>query len=255
VPEGSIKELLSQASLAFTGTVQAAGESSVEGVTADERTVVVQVDDVLHGAAGVGLPTQSKVTVQLADDLPPLRVGDEATFFANGWLYGEDLAVTEVGRAPVEEAAAPTGRLAGIESPVSAVRAALAELADEEFVNHANEADAVVRAHVVALNRVPTEGPPKEHDPDWWVATLAVDLVERGELPGGGDDGWTVPVLYANSLDVLWRDAPKPKAGQSGLWLLHRTEAELAEYAPFQLIHPDDLQPSMNLDLLREEPG
>jgi hypothetical protein len=252
VPQPPIKRLLADASLAFAGSVKAVGEGTVSGVAPDERTVVVEVGEVLHGSPGVGIPTGSRVTVQLSPDLPPLGVDDEATFFANGWLYGDSLAVTEVGRAPVEETVAPTARLAGFESPVSPVQVALAELADEELIAHANEADAAVRGHVIALNHVPQEAPLREHDPDWWVATLEIDLLVRGELPGVDDKGGTVPVLYANSLDVSWRDAPKPKAGQGGLWLLHRSPGELAELAPFQLIHPIDLQPSINIDLLRE---
>ena len=59
-------------------------------------------------------------------------------------------------------------------------------------------------------------------------------------------------VLYANSIDVRWRDSPKPKAGQSGLWLLHRTEDDHAALAPFELLHQIDLQPSTQVDLLRE---
>jgi hypothetical protein len=99
---------------------------------------------------------------------------------------------------------------------------------------------------------VPLAGLPREHYPDWWIATLEVDLVERGEVPGVTGNSGTVAVLYANSIDVHWQESPKPKASQAGLWLLHRTPDELAELAPFQLLHPIDLQPSIQLDLLRE---
>jgi hypothetical protein len=58
-------------------------------------------------------------------------------------------------------------------------------------------------------------------------------------------------VLYANSLDVRWRRWPKPKAGQGGMWILHRSAPEHAGLAAFTLMHPEDLQPSLQLDLLR----
>jgi hypothetical protein len=195
------------------------------------------------------------VTLQLSSELPPLAVGDTATFFANSWVYGDSLALIEVGRVPEEEAAAPTAELKAFDVPVSPVQAAVAELADEEVIEHAREADAIVRGHVVGLNALRKEGPPKEHDPDWWVATLEVDVAERGELPDAPDGDQTVQVLYANSLDVRWRAAPKPKAGQSGMWILHRAPEELSEYAPFQVLHAIDLQPSLQLDLLREADG
>jgi len=105
---------------------------------------------------------------------------------------------------------------------------------------------------VVGLSAVAEAVQSREHDPSWWTATLETDLVERGELPGVSGGVGTVAVLYANSIDVRWRESPKPKAGQGGLWLLHRTTGDLARWAPFQLLHPIDLQPSIQLDLLRE---
>jgi hypothetical protein len=129
------------------------------------------------------------------------------------------------------------------------VRAAAAELAQDRVVEHAREADAVVRAQVVALAMVPPTGPPHEHDPQWWIATLRTDLVAKGDIEAGDD----VAVLYANSLDVRVRDRPKPKAGQGGLWLLHRTaDPALAEQAPYELLDSLDLQDSIVLDVLRE---
>jgi hypothetical protein len=79
-----------------------------------------------------------------------------------------------------------------------------------------------------------------------------VDLVARGKLPRGTEANGSVRVLYANSLDVRWRRSPKPKAGQGGLWLLHKTTGDRAELAPFELMHAIDVQPSLQLDLLRE---
>jgi hypothetical protein len=252
MPERSLKDLLASSRLAFTGVVEAAGRSTASGVAADDRTVVVQVDRALNVPEGLRLPPGSRVTVQLSPELPTLAVGEAATFFADGLVYGDTLVVTEVGRTPVTDAAAPTAGLAGMDTAVSPVQAAAAELASDEVVEHAQEADAVIRGHVVGLASVPKEGPPHEHDPDWWIATLEVDVLVSGELPGGTQAGGTVSVLYANSLDVSWRQSPKPKAGQSGLWLLHRARPELAELAPFELTHRIDMQPSLQLDVLRE---
>jgi hypothetical protein len=249
MPPPSVKELLARSNLAFTGTVEDVEATTVVDVPVNARTVVVQVSEVLHAPSEVGLEPGSRVTVQLADDLPTLPSGATATFFANGLAYGEELAVAEVGRSTADQAAAPTARLPGLQQAVSPVRAALAELAEEEVVDHAREAEAVVRAQVIALTMVAPTGPPREHDPQYWIATLLVDVVAKGEVSAGD----SVAVLYANSLDVRVRRRPKPKAGQGGLWLLHRTgEPELAALAPFELVHPLDLQDSIVLDVLRE---
>jgi hypothetical protein len=244
----SVKELLAESNLAFTGSVEEAKATRVPDLPVDDRTVVVRVGEVLHAPPAVDLQPGSTVTVQLAEDLPPLSAGEEATFFANGLAYGDELAVAEVGRTSAEDAA-PTARLAGLDEGVTPVRAAAAELAEDEVVEHAREADAAVRAQVVALTMVPRPGPPLEHDPQWWIATLRTDVVAKGDIAEGED----VAVLYANSLDVRVRHRPKPKAGQGGLWLLHRTaDPALAEQAPYELLDPLDLQDSILLDVLRE---
>jgi hypothetical protein len=245
----SVKDLLAESQLVFTGTVEEANASTVADLTVDDRTVVVRVDEVLHAPPGVDVALGSTLTVQLADDLPTLGSGETATFFANGLAYGEELAVAEVGRTRPREAAEPTARLGGLEAGVRPVRAAEAELAVERVVEHAREADAIVRAQVVALAMVPPTGPPHEHDPLYWIATLRTDVVAKGDITPGED----VAALYANSLDVRVRDRPKPKAGQGGLWLLHRTTVpELAGQAPYELLDALDLQDSILLDVLRE---
>ena len=252
--EPSIKELLASSGFAFTGTVEEVAATTVPDLAVDDRTVIVRILEVLHGATELPLPPGSRLTVQLSPELPPLRAGEQAAFFVSGLAYGESLAVSEVGRTTTEEAAGRTARLAGIEAPVSPVRATLVELAQDDVVEHARGADAVVRGQVTALAQAPRSlgRPLSEHDPQYWIATLAIDLVAKGEIPGVTEAGGTALVLYANSIDVHWRESPKPKAGQAGLWLLHATAGEEASLAPFQLLHLMDLQPSTQLNLLRE---
>jgi hypothetical protein len=251
--DASMKELLARSTLAFTGEVDKANESEVPELPADERTVVVTVSEVLNAPPDAGLAAGMRVTVQLSSDLPELQQGDAATFFADALIYGEELAVAEVGRLSHEESFAPSGQFAGLmDEGVEPVEAALAELAQDELVEHARGADVIVRAQVIALAKVPTSGPPREHDPQYWVATLHADFRAKGELPGWTEEGAEVQVLYANSLDVRWRACPKPKAGQGGMWMLHRTSGGEAALAPFELRHAIDLQDSIQIDLLRE---
>ncbi len=251
MPEPSLKELLAASSLAFAGTVRAVGESAVEGVEPDDRTAVVEVDAPLQGPPAIDLSPGSSVTVQMSPDLPPLGAGDRATFFADPLVYGETLAVAEVGRTGAEAPPA-AGARASAETPMSALEEAREELGREALLEHARTADAVVRGHVTGLEAVATDRLPHEHDPQWWIATLLVDVVERGTIPGVGEEGGEVRVLYANSLDRRWRSWPKPKAGQGGMWILHRPADARAGMADFEICHPEDLQPSLELDLLRE---
>lgn len=249
----TIKQLIATSGFAFTGTVEARGVAVEAGLPADDRTAVVQVEQVLHAPAGFTVPPGSTVIVQTAADQPLLDSGERATFFANGLAYGDQLTVAEVGRLSADVGTARTASLAGVTAPVSAVQAALAELAQDNIAEHAAQADAVVRGYVSALAEVPYAGPPGEHKPLWWRATLQVDLVVRGDV-GQQPDGGPVSVvaLYANTLDRAYYAWLKPKAGQSGLWLLHRTPPERAELAPFEVSHKEDLQQSRQLNLLRE---
>jgi hypothetical protein len=247
----SLKDLVASSKLAFAGTVQAIGQSTVPGLPADDRTVVVRVDQPLNAPPEVELGPGTQVTVQLSEDLPKLKVGDQASFFADPAVYGDGLAVTEVGR--LRDEPAPAGaRAASLEDPASHMERTLAEIEQDAVLDHARDADLIVRARVARLEEARTPAVAREHDPHWWVATLEADLVAKGEAPGLGEGGGTVEALYANSIDMQWRRWPKPKAGQAGLWLLHKSDEALAALAPFQLLHPEDLQPSAQLEALRE---
>jgi hypothetical protein len=205
----------------------------------------VRVDEVLHAPDPFARLAGSTVTLRLADDAPPLRAGDAGSFFANGVAFGESLALQEVGRVGSDDVrrARTAEADTGDELPLQSLRRALVI---EQLRAHAASADAVVLGRVVALRRA--AGPAlREHDPDWWVATLEVGHVQRGDA-GEGD----LDVLYPNSIDVRWRDVPKPKAGQDGLWILHATEGDLHAHAPFRILHPEDLQEPQQLEPLRE---
>ena len=102
MPDGEVLDLMSRAGISFTGTVQRVGESRVAGVAADERTAVVRVDQVLHAPDALARLAGSDVTVQLAADAEILQPGQRAAFFADAVAFGETLAVSEVGRLPVE---------------------------------------------------------------------------------------------------------------------------------------------------------
>ena len=240
----SLKDLIARSSVAFVGTVRSLGQSPEPGLEADERTALVQLEQPLHAPEQVDLSPGQLVVVQLDAGQPVLEPGARATFFTDPVIYGNTLVVREVARSEGAEAAPGHA--------IASMPAAVGELERDSVLEHARAADAVVRGHVVAL-RAAASTPHREHDPHWWIATLDVDLVAQGDVPGVGDDGGQVDVLYANSLDRRWRNWPKPKAGQSGMWILHRTEGGDAQFAPLQLMHRDDLQPSTMLDALLGE--
>ncbi|TJZ59168.1 hypothetical protein FCH28_03450 [Streptomyces piniterrae] len=247
MPEGpeDVLELVRRAPLSFVGTVTRLGDTRMAEVPADERTAVVQVDTVLHAPDAFKKLAGSEVTVQLSDELDPPAVGDAAAFFANGMVYGQGLAVQEVGRLPAD-AVQQHVSLAATSADAMPFSALQRDLGDEDMVAHADEADAVVVGVVVGLEETGGDRS-SEHNPDWWRAQLDVGYVEQGEVAPGG----RIAVLYPNSLDFRWYKAPKPKASQEGMWILHATEGALTEWAPFQILHPDDYQPAQKLETLQ----
>lgn len=242
----AVIDLLESAPFSFVGTVEHL-EAATMDVPVNDKTAVVYVDRVLHGPETMlGLGGQ-RITVQLLEDRDPPDVGETAAFFVQTLAFGASVAVAEAGRLcvadvePYMRSAADTGE--------RAFAALERRLEHKKLRKHAAEADALVLASVVQLEKVPVppDKAPSEHDPEWWVATLFVHHVERGD-PGQGP----VRVLYANSSDIRWRGAPKPQAGERGLWLLHRTRGESEHWAPFQVLDAQDRQPVQGLDVIRQ---
>jgi hypothetical protein len=237
--------LLAQAAFAFVGTVERLGDSTMADVPADDATAIVHVDETVHVPDAFAQLAGMSVTLQPAAGAEPLAKDDRFVFFANGVAFGEGIVLTEVGRQEVAPLAAHLmgAGPGGAEPPERSLGALLAAARVQA---HAATADAIVLGRVVGLARA-AGSPVREHARDLWTATLHVTHVERGDVQPDSE----IDALYANSLDARWHDAPKPKASQNGLWLLHATTGAEAALAPFEMFHPEDLQPVQNLELLR----
>ena len=242
--DAEVRDLLQRSSISFLGTVENLGAATMTDLAVDDHTAVVRVDQVLHGPqAFLGLGGSS-VTLQLLPSQPLPAIGGRFAFFADALAFGASLALTEVGRLP-DSAVLPHVGLAPAAAGESSIADLQASLENDRIREHVAGADAVVVGRVSGLAKA---GPTRysEHDPDWWVATIDVDSVEQGQLAAG-----PVQVLYANSIDVRWRDKPKPKAGQNGVWILHATDGDLRALAPYYLRDPEDYQAPHALDQLR----
>ncbi|MEE1786055.1 hypothetical protein PUR71_24615 [Streptomyces sp. SP17BM10] len=246
VPPGELTDLVRRTPLSFLGTVTRTGGTPLPGLPADEHTAVIKVDHVLHAPDAFRRLAGSQVTVQLLADAAPLAVGDSAAFFTEGLYYGSGLAVSEVGRLPAH-AVRPHVALAATTADEMPFSAVLRRIHRQDLATHAREADAVLLGTVSGLERIDGSGHYSEHDPDWWRATLDVQHVEHGAISAD-----SVSVLYPNSRDRHWNHVPKPRAGQAGLWILHATEGDRQQLAPYALRDADDYQPAHRLAALRE---
>src|SRR5215471_16532553 len=226
MPVDPVVKLLQQSALSFVGTVERLGASTMTDVPIDNRTAVVRVDQMLHAPDAFANLAGVPITVLLAAKSPPPKEGEQYTFFANGVAFGASIAVEEVGRMSVAELAPHMARATAMGGGVFSDLQA--EVEAQQFRDHAKDAAAIVLGRVTGLAKA---SPPthEEHDPDYWVATVDAYQIVRGRGLKPGE----IQVLYANSLDVRWHTAPKPKAGQEGLFLLHATDRSLSSLAKY----------------------
>jgi hypothetical protein len=205
-------ELMQQSQFVFRGTVQKLKAVTMASVPATDDMAVVRVDEVFKAPETLGDWTNREITVQLATT-GDLEEGEQFVFYTNGWLYGDSLAVREVGRWAVT---------ATISRRLSAKSARMAQqAASEELRRHIAEAELVVVGRVLDTSPVlmGTAGILSEHDPDWWQATIEVESVEKGDRAPGA-----LTVVYPRSMDVMWAHVPKLEVGQEGIWILKTGE-------------------------------
>lgn len=231
------EELTRAAQFVFRGTIQKVEASNLDLVQADSDTAVVRVDEVLKAASSLGDFTGREITVKLAEPADA-RPGEQAVFFTKGWLYGETLAVIEVGRLH-GDAALLRGQVA----------VAARQAADEELGGRLAGAALVVAGRVVETHPaavVGEVGEGSEHDPQWWEAVVQVDTVFKGKPAGQ-----RVTFFYPTSQDVVWFEAPKPAVGSDGIWLLYREQLPELGLPGYTALKPWNLLPRGQADRVR----
>lgn len=231
-------ELTRAAQFVFRGTVQRVEASNLEIVPADSGTAVVRVDEVLKAAPSLGEFTGREVTVKLAKP-GDATAGEQAVFFTKGWLYGETLAVLEIGRL-YDDATRVRSQVA----------AAMHHAANRELGGRLAGAELIVAGRVVEVRpaaAVGAVGEGSEHDPQWWEAVVQVDTVLKGKSAGK-----SVTFFFPASQDVVWAEAPKPAVGSDGIWLLYRDQSPELGLLGYTALKPWNLLPRGQADRVRQ---
>jgi hypothetical protein len=195
--------------------------------------VVVRVDAILRndGVVTVTDVAGKDITVELAK-AGSVKAGERAVFYTNVDVYGDGLAVAEVGHEPVQ----PQGL-----DPMRAQMSEMAvKMADEKLQQRVKQAELIVVGRVTAAHPYPgaeNRVPGSEHAPEWWEATVKVQSVEKGQAPGA-----EITVMFPHSKDLRWFASPKFKEGQEGIFLLHRTEDKQLRVSGYTALHALDYQ-------------
>ena len=220
MPTGSKAAALArEARFVFIGTVQKLRAATMDDVPIDDRTAVVRVDDVIHAPEALTHYAGHDITVHVGGR-KRVRDGQQATFYTNGWLFGDSVAVESIDHEDVKGTAAAAIRELGDPVRRLAQRDLQARFAAAQLVVSGRVTSIRVPGDVVAARSARAApaavGRISEHDPDWRIAEIQVDEVHKGTLRKD-----TVSVRFPSSQDVMWHDAPKFQPGQEGFFLLH----------------------------------
>src|SRR5262245_38652254 len=91
------RENLRQSEMVFRAKVVQVRGSTMPELPASDTTIVVLVEEVYQSPEILRFLAGKSITV-VTQDSGSLRAGQEVLFLAKGWLYGESIAVVEVGR-------------------------------------------------------------------------------------------------------------------------------------------------------------
>jgi hypothetical protein len=230
----SFVDLVRRSGFIFQGTVKAIGEST-PAVVREPNSAIVSVDRVLESQPPAGSQTGRDVTVRLRRP-SEIRPGQTATFFTYVYAGGKSLGVEEVGILPADDPRSLEDR----------IRAARQTLADQALTRRLQSAELVVVGVVGEVSPAPgTRNPESEHDPLWWRAPIRVTSVEKGRASA------RVVVNFATNFDYLWALAPKPKAGETGIYLLQPDSEKKYRVSGFFLIDALDALPTSELERVR----
>jgi hypothetical protein len=215
VAQMSRATLVKQSDIIFIGTITQVGAVASPEVPASPRTVVARVDKVLEKPAAVSLVEGDSVTLETAEP-GSLKPGIQATFYTNGWIFGQGVAVREVGHEPGHSPVA-------VGDQQEAVARARLEVNDADLKAHIEKAAMVVAGRVEQIRPAELAAAPThprritEHDPQWQEA-----IIQVADGIKGAQAGEQVVVRFPGSRDVAWVGAPRFSVGQEGTFLLHK---------------------------------
>lgn len=230
--ESTFVETVRQSGFIFVGKLKALS-AATPTVARDANSAVVTVEQVLEALPPVGNAAGQDATVRLREP-QKFKPGDRAVFFTYVQSAGATLGLVEVASEAADNPADMQKRIQQARQAI-ADQALAARLASAELV--------VIGTFGEAKPTAEARDPVSEHDPLWWRAPIRVKSVEKGKAPSG-------PV-YANiamNVDYLWALAPKPKAGQEGIYLLQPDAEKRFRVSGLFLIDPQDALPMSDLD-------
>jgi len=243
--------------IVFVGTVESVNAVSLVSLQPSANTSVVIVEKVMGKPDAVALVKGDRVTVVTEGTSAP-KQGQRGTFFTEGWIFGETLAVRVLNWETV---------------PAGAAALSAQETKATDWVRTAAEKDlqaSIKSADIVVLGRVAgiqapsvaslTEslrGIVSEHNPEWQEA-----VIEVHETLKGSSTLKQVVARFPSSPDVMWVGYPKFKIGQEGTFLLRQDSVSGAPtgvlegktVTAYMAMSPKDIRSKSDVEMIKRLP-
>jgi hypothetical protein len=222
--EGGDKNTLTVAAPTFTfqGTVEKTHSTTIPGMSPEDNTSVVRVDEIIDAPASLAGSKRKAITILLqnAGDLPE---GSHATFYTVGWILGKEIAVKEIRHSGENKNEA--------QQTLGAVRTAAAR---ETLARQVNLSPFIITGQVLDIKPVEKQLKRSEHDTDWMIAMVKVASVEKNSSANSLHPAQVVAILFPHpsNRDIEWINSPRFTVGQKGVWLLHKAAGRFLAAGP-----------------------
>ncbi len=216
--KSDIKKYAAQAAFVFTGKVIKSKAATMQNI-AGSNTMILEVVKVINAPAMFASVGGQKVTVRFKK-MPVLKSGQVITVFANGWIFGDSIAVDAVGytKETAKSTVAAKASMAGKSDMASAVQTAVSDNNDAILKERIDSAEMGVVGEVSKIEKSDKEPTfISEHNPLWQEATIKVDEVVKGKK-----NTKEVKVMFPGSDDIRWKKTNKYAQGQKGIWLIQK---------------------------------
>jgi hypothetical protein len=238
----NVVELIGKSRFCFKGKIKKLNSSTMSEVPVTANTVILTVEEVFQSPNVLGDLTGKEIRVELKKS-EGVRTGQRLIFFANSWLYGKGVAVIEVGRMPVKDAAKLSKNINDA----------------KQIIRDKDLQDRISRAELIVVGKVSKTKPAAKvpsaittfHDPIWWEATIEIESIEKGQL----EQKRNITTVFPASTDEAWIDSPKFREGQKGVWILQKDQQEKGMEAlrlsGNTALHPLNFQPMDQLGRIK----
>lgn len=223
--KSDIKKYAAQSAFVFTGKVIKTKAATMQPLAAS-NTIIAEVVHIINAPPMFTSVNGQQITVRFKK-MPSLKAGQLITVFANGWVFGDSIAVDAVGYSEEtgKSTAAAKTAMAGKSAMSVMVENAVTDNKDAILKERIDSAEMSVVGEVTKVKKSDMEPTHiSEHNPLWQEATIKVDEVVKGKK--GTKE---VKVMFPASDDVRWKKINKYSEGQKGIWMIQKGKKQAAK--------------------------